>query len=342
MMGPLVTARARWIGMTRLPGAIRAAQTVLLRLLGSVVLAGVVAYHAAVPASAAPAGNDASEPESATTVPAFSHVFLVVMENKELEDVLGNPSAPYLNGLAAEYGLAGQFYAVAHPSLPNYLALLAGDTFGVTSNCTTCYQPAASLADQIEASGRTWKGYFESLPSACYGGDSPDGLYAQKHNPFYYFDAIRLNPDRCGRIVPLAQLQTDLASGRLPDLVWIGPDMRNSTHDASIATGDQRLSELLPSVLQSPAFLDGGLLVVTYDEGRTNAACCGRARGGGRIMTVVASPLGRRGFVSAVPHDQYSLLRTIEEAWGLGYLGRAGDPSTTSLAEFFDQAAPVR
>jgi hypothetical protein len=76
--------------------------------------------------------------------------------------------------------------------------------------------------------------------------------------------------------------------------------------------------------------------VLTYDEGQTNAACCGRAKGGGRIITVVASPLGRRGFVSDVPHDHYSLLRTIEDAWGLGYLGHAGDDATLNLSEFFE------
>ena len=79
--------------------------------------------------------------------------------------------------------------------------------------------------------------------------------------------------------------------------------------------------------------------MVTYDEGRTNAACCGRPAGGGHVMTVVASPLGSRGFTSTVPHDHYSLLRTIEDAWELGHLGHADDPSTESLAEFFAPAA---
>src|SRR5438067_2054700 len=132
------------------------------------------------------------------------------------------------------------------------------------------------------------------MPNSCYGGDSPDGQYVQKHNPFYYFDTLRRDPASCGRLVPLEALSADLAADALPDLVWVGPNLRDSTHDRSVSTGDRWLANLLPGVLQSPAFREGGLLVVTYDEGRTNAACCGRPAGGGHVMTVVASPLGSR------------------------------------------------
>jgi len=280
-----------------------------------------------------------TQAESQVAVPAFSHIFLLLLENKEFNRVFRSPGAPYLNALAAEYGLASQYYAVAHPSLPNYLALLGADTFGVASNYRACYQSAASLPDQLEAHGRTWKAYFESIPRACYAGDSPDELYVQKHNPFVYFDAIRQDATRCGRIVPLEELSADLASGDVADFVWIGPNMRSSTHSAPIDTGDRWLAAQLPEVLQSSAFENEGLLVVTYDEGDSDAGCCGRSKGGGHVMTVLASPLGRRGFTSDIPHDHYSLLRTIEDAWDLGYLGHAADPSNANLAEFF---APPR
>jgi hypothetical protein len=291
------------------------------------------------PALAQQAGVAADDGRaSARSVPAFSHIFVVTLENKEIDEVHQSKRAPYLNQLAGTYGLATRYYAVAHPSLPNYLALLAGQTLGVTSDCERCYQSAPTLADQIEASGRRWKAYFESVPGPCYVGSSPDGLYAQKHNPFIYFDAIRNDPARCGRIVPLDRLSDDLAAGDVADLVWIGPNMRSSTHDASIAEGDAWLAERIPEVLQSSAFQDGGLLVVTYDEGDSDDGCCGQRRGGGNIMTVVASPLGKRGFVSDAPHSHYSLLRTIEDGWGLEHLGHADDPAVTNLAELFDQA----
>jgi hypothetical protein len=260
------------------------------------------------------------------------------MENKELGRMLGNRQAPYLNQLAGEYAVATRYYGVTHPSLPNYLAILGGDTFGVTENCLHCFQSAPSLTDQIEASGRSWRAYFESMPGPCYLGDSPNGRYAQKHNPFIYFDSIRDDPVRCGQIVPLDRLSSDLAAGDVPDLVWIGPDLESSTHDGSIQEGDRWLANTLPQVLDSPAFQQNGLLILTYDEGDSDDGCCGRQHGGGRIVTLLASPLVKRGFTSDVPHDHYGLLRTIEDAWGFDHLGHAADPSTTPLDEFF--AAP--
>jgi len=273
---------------------------------------------------------------SVGSIPAFEHIFVVVLENKEIGRVRQGQGAPYLNHLAATYGLATRYYGVAHPSLPNYLALLSGQTLGVTDDCERCYQSAPTLADQIEASGRTWRAYFESMPGPCYVGSSPDGLYAQKHDPFIYFDGIRDDPARCGRIATLDRLDADLATGDVPSLVWIGPNMRSSTHDAPIAEGDAWLAAQLPAVLDSSAFQENGLLVVTYDEGDSDDGCCGQRRGGGNIMTVVASPLGKRGFVSDVPHSHYSLLRTIEDAWGLEHLAHAADDAVTSLTEFFD------
>src|SRR3982074_2673620 len=104
-------------------------------------------------------------------LPSFSHVFLIVMENHESSRVLGNTSAPYINWLAEQNSLATQYYAVSHPSLPNYLALRVGDTFGLNDDCTNCFFNRTSLPDQIEASGRTWRAYQENMPSACFLGD---------------------------------------------------------------------------------------------------------------------------------------------------------------------------
>jgi len=268
-------------------------------------------------------------------VPAFGHIIVVVLENKEFGRIVGSESAPYLNQLAAEYGLATRFYGVSHPSLPNYLAMIGGDTFGVRDDCLGCFQAAPNLVDQLEAKGITWKGYFESMPRPCFVGDSRDGLYAQKHNPFIYFDDVRNDPARCARIVPLDQLSADLATGDLPSLIWIGPNLRSSTHDGTIAEGDRWLANHLPPLLQSPAFEQDGLLLVTYDEGDSDAACCGARQGGGRIVTVVASPLAKPAYTSATPFNHYSLLRTIEDAWGLDHLGHAADPAISNFAEFF-------
>src|SRR5207247_302578 len=165
-------------------------------------------------------------------------------------------------------GLATQYYAISHPSLPNYLAMTAGSTFGITSDCTTCWVGATNLADQIEAGGRSWKAYLEGMPSACFVGDAYP--YMQKHNPWIYYNDIRTNAARCSaHVVPFTQLGADLASGSVPSYVWITPNMCNDMHDCSIATGDSWLRSQVPAILNSAAYRNGGVLVITWDEGKS-------------------------------------------------------------------------
>src|SRR6266850_6882779 len=120
-------------------------------------------------------------------VPNFRHVFIIVMENREYRDVIGDPAAPYINRLASEYGLATNAFGATHPSLPNYMALTGGETFFAT-NCVGCETPAENIADQIEASRRTWTAYMEDMPAPCATADS--GLYVARHNPFVHHTDI--------------------------------------------------------------------------------------------------------------------------------------------------------
>ncbi len=267
-------------------------------------------------------------------MPVFTHVFVIVMENKEYGSIIGNASAPYLNGLANTYGLGMQYYAVSHPSLPNYLALTGGSTFGITTDCTTCYISSTNLADQIEASGRTWKAYMETMPSACFTGSYYP--YMQKHDPWIYYDDIRTNLPRCqSHVVPFTQFATDMASGNMPNFVWITPNQCNDMHDCSVATGDTWLATLVPLVLDSTAFRNGGVLFITWDEGSTSAGCCTDAVGG-RVATLVVSPLAKQGYRSSIQETHYSLLRTIEDSWGLPHLNAAGCGCTTTMREYFN------
>src|SRR6266567_348839 len=152
-----------------------------------------------------PTPTPAPTPTPTPALPTFSHVFTIVMENEESSSLIGNSAAPYINGLAQSYGLATQYYAISHPSLPNYLAMTAGSTFGISSDCTTCWVGATNLADQIEAGGRSWKAYLEGMPSACFVGDAYP--YMQKHNPWIYYNDIRTNAARCSaHVVPFTQL----------------------------------------------------------------------------------------------------------------------------------------
>jgi hypothetical protein len=253
------------------------------------------------------------------------------MENKEYGDVIGNPDAPYVNSLAARYGLASSYFAVGHPSLPNYLALVGGSTFGITSDCTDCAVDHSNLVDQLERAGISWRAYMEDLPSPCFDGASSNG-YAKKHDPFMYFDDVSRDPSRCTDVVPLASLQADLATNGLPRFAWISPNLCHDMHDCSVATGDRFLSTLLPPVLRSLG--SSGVLFLTWDEGSTDRGCCD-APGGGNVATIVAGPLVPKGTRARTTFTHYSLLRTIEATWHLGFLGFAGCTCTTSMTEFF-------
>ncbi len=278
-----------------------------------------------------PTGTPTDEPTPTPTprplVPEFQHVVTIVFENKEFGTVVANPQMPYFNQLAKSYTLLTQFYAVTHPSLPNYLAMIGGDTFGVTFDCTSCLTDAQTLPDLVEASGRSWKTYQEDMPSPCFAG-AESGNYAIKHNPFMYFKPIRLDTARCTRsIVPLTDLPLDLAARALPNYVFITPNLCNDAHDCDLSVADSWLKTLMIP-LQAALDLEGKpyLIVITWDEGQGNHSCCGLpAEAGGRIATILVSSQVKNGFEDPTPYTHYSLLKTIAESWHLQYLGQAAD-----------------
>jgi phosphatidylinositol-3-phosphatase len=270
---------------------------------------------------------------SPTPTPGFSHVFVLVMENRGYNDIIGSGDAPYINGLANTYGLATQFFATSHPSLPNYLALLGGDTFGITSDCTDCFVSGTNLVDSLESGHKTWRAYMEGIPStSCFVGDADS--YAQRHNPFIYFNDIRNHPDRCSNIVPLTQLSGDLASAQASSFMWITPNLCHDMHDCSTADGDNWLASFVPTILASSAWKDRGVLFITWDEGDDSSGCCNGAAGG-QIVTLVLSPLGKPHYRSSIPYDQYDLLRTVADGLGVAAPGKANEAGAMAMSEFF-------
>jgi len=113
----------------------------------------------------------------------YRHVITIVMENEDYGSIIGDADAPYVNRLAARYGLATNSFGVRHSSLPDYLALTSGSTHGIDSGCTDCHVNARNVVDQLEAAHFTWKAYMEDMPKPCFQGAGFDG-YAKKHNPF--------------------------------------------------------------------------------------------------------------------------------------------------------------
>lgn len=304
------------------------------------------AAPAAVSSSSAPANHPAPgtpapprptappPPPPVAGVPPFSQVFVIVMENHDYGSIIGSGAAPYINSLANSYALATNYYGASHPSLPNYLALTSGSTFGIASDCTTCYVNASNVADQVEASGRSWKAYMEDMPSPCYGGASY-GNYAMKHDPFMYYNDIRTNAARCAaHVVPFTQFWGDMSSGNVPNFVWITPNLCNDMHDCSVSTGDNWLRSVVPTITGSAAFRNGGVLFITWDEGSSSAGCCGDTSGG-QVATLVISPRSIPGYRSRVAENHYGLLRTIEDGLRLSHLNAASWASNVPLREYF-------
>jgi hypothetical protein len=288
------------------------------------VAAGCGSSQADHRAPSLPASNSASK---------SSHLVVIVMENKEYGDVIGSSAAPYINGLSRKYALATNFYGVSHPSLPNYLALTGGSTFGISSDCNSCHVRGKNLVDELESGGVSWKAYMEGMPTRCYKAASADG-YAKHHDPFVYYDNIARNRRRCSKIVPYPQLARDVHRGRLPTFVWISPNLCHDTHDCSVETGDRFLARLVPALLRELG--PHGVLFLTWDEGSSDRGCCTSAAGG-HIPTIVAGPEVRRGARSSVPYDHYSILRTISDSLHLAPLRQAACPCTKPLDALFSR-----
>ncbi len=256
-----------------------------------------------------------------------ARVAIIVMENKGYRSMIGSARAPFTNRLARRYGLATDMYATTHPSLPNYLALTAGSSFGVDSDCTGCSVRASNLATQLQGAGISWRAYMEGLPHPCFtGGEAGD--YAKKHDPFVYFTSVAGNRAVCENVVPFDQLESDEAAGSLPRFIWITPNLCHDTHDCSVARGDRFLAGVVPQLL---AHLGAnGVLFLTWDEGSSDSGCCRSARGG-HIATIVAGPGAKPAARLSTPTDQYSVLQAVEELLGLPRLRFAACGCTPSL-----------
>ena len=256
---------------------------------------------------------------------AIDHVVVVWLENEEATAITSS-SMPYLYGLSTTYGRADQFYAVSHPSLPNYLAFWSGSTQGVTDDGTYNLS-AASLSSQMAAAGRSWRTYAQDYPAtgcnlgSTYSGgvDGPGvaGTYARKHNPAMSFTSVS-GTAQCANIQPLARFDPSV------NVAFVVPNLCNDAHDCSLATADTFLKGFVPWVTGAPDWAHT-LLVISFDEGSTST------NGGGRIFTAVMRP-GLSGVVSTTQHTHYSLLRTIENLNGLPCL--ANSCSANTLNEF--------
>ncbi|HEY2359629.1 MAG TPA: alkaline phosphatase family protein [Candidatus Angelobacter sp.] len=266
------------------------------------------------------------------------HVFLVVLENHSFGQVIGNPAMPYLNGLATAHSLAADYFANAHPSIPNYFMLTAGnlETFDDSFTGTVTDD---NIVHALTGAGKTWKAYIESIPSVGYLG--PDaGTYLKHHNPFSYLSDVTGSATQAANMVPFSQLSSDLAAGSLANFVYILPNSQNDAHDCpgggTSCTSDQQLAAAdawlkanIDPVINSPKF-GNSVLIITFDESVTTDV----TNGGGQVMTVLVGPHVKTGFRSSTMYQHQSLLRTMLQLLSVSDMPGASAVAP-SMGEFF-------
>jgi hypothetical protein len=290
-----------------------------------------------------------------TRFPQYDHVFLIVEENESYDQVIGNPFAPIMNELANSYGSATDYRGVADPSEPNYIAMLGGDFFGISSDDPYWFPGqtvhAENLMSQLEGAGLTWRGYFQNMPypgyrgycypNKCNGIPDADTQYVSKHNGIVNFANMQ-TPEEFGKMFPIEQLDEDLVSGDVPSFGYIVPDECDDSHGAPpwcvdsnnfgtvqqnylIARMDKYAGKLVDKITSSPFWKSGNnAIMITFDEGNYPTS---------RVVMVVITSHGPRGVKDTQATNHYSLLASLQQTFGLGCLRNSC--SATPLTKLF-------
>ena len=277
-----------------------------------------------------------------TTVTSNRTVFLILMENHNWSDIKNNPSAPYINNsLLPKASYAERYFNPPgnHPSEPNYLWLEAGTNFGIYNDAdpyANHQSTAKHLVTLLNNSHITWKSYQESI-SGTVCPLTGSGLYAPKHNPMVFFDDVTnandLKSSNCiSHIRPYTELTTDLQQNTEANYNFITPNLCDDMHNTcaplndSVKQGDTWLAQNLPTILHSQAYMYGGIVFITWDEGEGGDGPIG--------MIVLSNDAKGGGYSNTIPYTHSSTLRTLEEIFGVTPL--LGDAANaTDLRDLF-------
>jgi hypothetical protein len=311
-------------------------------------LAAGLAIPAIAAAGAAPAANAA--PATGTVqVPTYNHIAVIMFTDHGFNNIVHNKYASTFTKLGNEYGLATRYYTTSDPDTAGIMALLAGNDFGVNDGSPWWDQPVTqpSLLSQLDAAHKTWNEYVQDIPYAGYLGEcypiyceESDSLYKQeKFNPVPDFTGVSGNPAEADKMVPAADLERDAHAGTLPNFSFIDANECTNMHGGPpwcedspnnlgqrndnklVAGGNAYLKQVTSAIMSGPQWKQGNnAIVITETEGTTNAGCCDAKPGTGRVYTVVVTSHGPRHLTDFTPFNHYSLLSTIQHAFGLGCL----------------------
>ena len=295
----------------------------------------------ASPAREAVTQGNSRSPCGGRTAPArYRHVIWIIFENQSYDHVIANGNLPFTNALAKECGLATDYFGVGDPSLPNYIAMTSGGTWGVNGDSSPPL-PVPSIFSQVRARGLSWRTYSESMPSKCYLTDYPnrDPVYTAHHEPVLFYSRVRSDCRRWD--VPLGTLHTGalaraLSANTLPALAIIGPNDDGGTVKPGCSRPcgnvDPPLSDVFlrswtNRIVASRGYRSGKTAIfVTWDEDDSFSGGLCPSLHCDHLATIVVAPSVRRNTRSAAMFTHYSLLRTTEEL--LGLRGRLGEAAT--------------
>ena len=309
-----------------------------------VVVLGLTACQKAPPTSPLPTTTTTTtttttSPSSPARDDRLKTVFLVVMENHNWNELVGKSTAPYLNSLLRLGAHAERYYNPPriHPSEPNYLWLEAGSNLGVTNDAPprVNHRRAPHLTQLLDEAGISWRAYAEDISGTrCPLGDS--GRYAPRHVPFLFFDDVTDggNPESrtcIAHVRPFGELAGDLTAGRVARYNFITPNLCDDMHDGCVPSGkveqgDRWLAALVPQLMASAAYRDGGVIFITFDEGEHGVD--------GPIALIALSPKAKPGYQNQVRYDHSSTLRSVQEIFGVKPL-LGGAATATNLADLF-------
>ena len=272
----------------------------------------LIALSASLLRADGPARHRAADHQA--RVAQVQRVFLVILENT---DASVAENLPFVARLAARGAILRNMHCIGHPSQPNYIALASGSTQGVTGSEPLTID-TTHLGDLMERRGLTWKLYAESYPGNCFLGETygpiPSGQYVRRHVPVLSFLNVQQDFSRCAaHVVDARKFDEDLIAGKLPALSIYVPNNMNNGHDSGPFFADQWLESKFGSLIDDRRFIDETLFIVTYDESASSDL---------RVTTVFFGSMVRAGASSFASYDHYDLLRTIENLFALGTLGR--------------------
>jgi hypothetical protein len=279
---------------------------------------------------------------SAQDVPRSSHVWMITEENHSYEDVVENSQMPYYNQLLNEYGLATQFYANQHSSLPALMWLVAGAPVDRNNNTASCNHGNDNIVRELLGHGYTWRSYQENMPYAGFQGlfGGTHNSYYRRHNPLIDFSDACPGTGQDTNSVPYSQMAADFAQGRTVNYAYITPDAFQDAHNGSLQAADQWLQANVPAILARPEFSSGGdgILFIVWDEGslhKDNRCSATVNQGcGGRTATLVIGPQVKRGYKSATTYHDENILKTVCAAMGLSTCPGAAQ-NAAPMADFF-------